>query len=125
LHVLVNVREAYLPDWKVELVEPDDLQTLKDTLRPSSDPYYLSASHLSRGKRKRRYHHMMVIVVEPRAAAKGPIVFDTTGRRGVSARRVPWSDLSRYLGIVLADSSRFPYMRGTNEIAILHSDRRD
>lgn len=121
LHVLLNVRDAYLPAWNVELVEADDLQTLRDRLRPSPEPYYVSASHLGRGNGNRRYHHMMVIVVEPRAAATGPVVFDTTGRRGVSARRVPWSDLSRYLGIVLADSSRFPYARGTNEIAILHS----
>jgi hypothetical protein len=125
LHVLLNLRDAYLPAWTVDLVQPDDLETLKDALRPSSEPYYVSASHLGRGSSKRHYHHMMVIVVEPDAALKGPIVFDTTGRRGVSVRRVPWSTLSRYLGIVLAGSSRFPYVPGTNEIAVLHSGPAD
>ena len=119
LHALLNLRDEHLVGNSVRLFDVGGLDDLQRTFRVAPAPYYVSASHVGRKDSVRRYHHMMVVLVDADAAVSGPMIFDTTGRRGVAFRRVSWHRLSRYFGLVLAEGTRVPYRYGSARIAVL------
>jgi hypothetical protein len=123
LHVLLNLRDEHLPTWSVRLVDADDATGLQSAFEASPDPYYVSASHVGRNDGKRRYHHMALVIVDASADVSGPLIFDTTGRRGVSLRRVTWESLAHYLGVALAGGTRYRYSPRMLRVAVLHSGR--
>lgn len=119
LLVLANLQRWYLPDWRVDNASPQDVDDLRSLFDRSPMPYFVAASHRSRRDGVRRYHHMLVVLVDDHALGEGPIVFDVTGLRGVSLRRVPWLRLHAYLGGSLAASKQFRYAPGSMEVAVL------
>ena len=121
LHVLAHLRADQLPTWQLNLVEHQDTNSLRTHFELSDDPYFVSASHVSRRDGARRFHHMLVVFVDEAATVQGPVVFDVTGLGGVSARRMSWRRLARYLGGALADSRDFRYAEHSTTLAVLHS----
>lgn len=119
LHVLAHLRDDHLPTWQLELVENSGTRSLREYFEASMEPYFVGASHVSRRDRARRFHHMLVVIVDDDAAIRGPVVFDVTGLRGASARRMSWRRLSRYLGGALADSRGFRYDDHSTTLAVL------
>lgn len=117
---LANIQARHLKTWELTIASPPDAAAVEALFTASEVPYLVSASHVSRRDGIRRFHHMLIVIADEDSAANGPIVFDVTGLRGMSLRRVSWPRLQRYFGGALADSSRFAYEAASVQVAVLH-----
>ena len=83
-----------------------------ESLAPLAAPgamHLCTVSHISAVYGHARYHHhMMIVLGTPDEAALD--VFDTTGGRGVSLKRMPRERFTRYCAVQLRDNREYRYV---------------